>query len=169
MINKAPKTDKIVRDNAFRADAQNQYALILVKHAVDLETDSGVKQTHIDSLMLEYCPDEMTPEQIVEWSRNQRKAPLEKQAIDAALQVEEKRAMSEFKKAGPLFIRNDDSEMIRVEIVNGCLCMGGEFDFTYSEALALHDWLDGALGKAPEGIRLVLVEPRPVFIGKSVV
>lgn len=29
-------------------------------------------QAKIDSLMLEYCPDEMTPEQIAEWGRYQQ-------------------------------------------------------------------------------------------------
>lgn len=31
-------------------------------------------QAKIDSLMLEYCPDEMTPEQIENWKQHQRKA-----------------------------------------------------------------------------------------------
>lgn len=30
------------------------------------------KQAEIDRLMLEYCPDEMTPEQIAEWGANQK-------------------------------------------------------------------------------------------------
>jgi len=30
------------------------------------------KQAEIDRLMLEYCPEEMSPEQIVEWARHQR-------------------------------------------------------------------------------------------------
>ena len=29
-------------------------------------------QAKIDALMLEYCPDEMTPEQVSEWGRHQR-------------------------------------------------------------------------------------------------
>lgn len=29
-------------------------------------------QAHIDELMLEYCPEEMTPEQLDEWARNQK-------------------------------------------------------------------------------------------------
>lgn len=33
------------------------------------------KQAKIDALMLEYCPDEMTPEQIAEWERHQRAVP----------------------------------------------------------------------------------------------
>ena len=32
-------------------------------------------QARIDALMLEYCPDEMTPEQIAEWERHQRAVP----------------------------------------------------------------------------------------------
>src|SRR4051812_43759548 len=32
----------------------------------------GAKQAHIDALMLEHCPDEMTPEQLEEWASHQR-------------------------------------------------------------------------------------------------
>ena len=32
-------------------------------------------QARIDELMLEYCPDEMTPEQLDEWARHQIPAP----------------------------------------------------------------------------------------------
>ena len=34
--------------------------------------ECGAKQAQIDRLMLEYCPDEMTPEQMQEWGNNQR-------------------------------------------------------------------------------------------------
>ena len=34
----------------------------------------GAKQAQIDRLMLEYCPDEMTPKQMQEWGNNQRPA-----------------------------------------------------------------------------------------------
>ena len=36
--------------------------------------ECGAKQAQIDRLMLEYCPDEMTPEQMREWGNNQRPA-----------------------------------------------------------------------------------------------
>ena len=36
--------------------------------------ECGAKQAQIDRLMLEYCPDEMTPEQMKEWGNNQRPA-----------------------------------------------------------------------------------------------
>ena len=43
------------------------------------------KQAKIDSLMLEFCPDEMTEEQKAEWASHRRPAPIELQrAIDAA-------------------------------------------------------------------------------------
>lgn len=35
----------------------------------------GAKQAKIDWLMLEFCPDEMTPAQIEEWGRHQKPAP----------------------------------------------------------------------------------------------
>ena len=34
--------------------------------------ECGAKQAQIDRLMLEYCPDEMTPEQVAEWAANQQ-------------------------------------------------------------------------------------------------
>ena len=37
---------------------------------LDMEIDG--KQAKIDTLMLEYCPDEMTQEQILDWSNNQQ-------------------------------------------------------------------------------------------------
>lgn len=40
-------------------------------------SDCAAKQAKIDALMLEYCPDEMTPEQVVEWGENQKPASLE--------------------------------------------------------------------------------------------
>lgn len=43
-------------------------------------------QAHIDELMLEYCPDEMTPEQIEEWGKHQKPVSEETAArIDTAL------------------------------------------------------------------------------------
>jgi hypothetical protein len=44
----------------------------------------AAKQAQIDRLMLEYCPDEMTPEQMEEWARNQRPGQ-ESAALLAAL------------------------------------------------------------------------------------
>lgn len=40
----------------------------------ELEREVAAKQARIDALMLEYCPDEMTPEQVAEWARHQRPA-----------------------------------------------------------------------------------------------
>lgn len=34
--------------------------------------ECGAKQAQIDRLMLEYCPDEMTDEQLADWGRNQK-------------------------------------------------------------------------------------------------
>lgn len=41
---------------------------------IDMERDLAAKQAEIDRLMLEYCPDEMTKEQIETWGRAQRVA-----------------------------------------------------------------------------------------------
>lgn len=40
-----------------------------------LRAEIDAKQAKIDALMLEYCPDEMTPGQLANWSRHQRVAP----------------------------------------------------------------------------------------------
>ena len=49
----------------------------LLIHQTDTGTESVVAtlQARIDELMLEYCPDEMTPEQLDEWARHQIPAP----------------------------------------------------------------------------------------------
>lgn len=46
---------------------------------VPLEARLGEVQDKLDRLMLEYCPEDMTLEQIVEWERHQRIAPEEKE------------------------------------------------------------------------------------------
>ena len=68
------------RSRAERAEAR----------VAELEREAAAKQARIDALMLEYCPDEMTPEQVAEWARHQR--PISEQAadaIDAALAARE--------------------------------------------------------------------------------
>ena len=40
---------------------------------LSLRQQLGAKQAQIDALMLEFCPDEMTQDQLDEWARNQRK------------------------------------------------------------------------------------------------
>lgn len=40
----------------------------------DLERERGHKQSIIDRLMLEYCPDEMTAGQVTEWASHQKRA-----------------------------------------------------------------------------------------------
>lgn len=41
------------------------------------ERDASAKQARIDALMLEYCPDEMTPEQVADWAQHQAVAATE--------------------------------------------------------------------------------------------
>ncbi len=58
----------------------------LIEHVASLAVDAGRMQARIDELMLEYCPDDITPEQWAEYERNQRGAtPEEKATIAAAL------------------------------------------------------------------------------------
>lgn len=51
-----------------------------------LQREVAAKQAKIDALMLEYCPDEMTPEQVENWKQHQVLAtPEQEAAIDAAM------------------------------------------------------------------------------------
>jgi hypothetical protein len=65
------------RTNAFEEtcgdyEKPHTYARRLAVFARELELEAAEKQARIDALMLEYCPDEMTPEQVEEWGRHQR-------------------------------------------------------------------------------------------------
>lgn len=44
-----------------------------VKDAARLAWDT--KQAEIDRMMLEYCPEEMTPEQTAQWAKHQKPVP----------------------------------------------------------------------------------------------
>lgn len=43
----------------------------------ELADELEASQAEIDRLMLEFCPDEMTPEQLEEWGKHQRKLTIE--------------------------------------------------------------------------------------------
>ena len=46
------------------------------------------QQAEIDRLMLEHCPDEMSPRQLAEWAKHQVAAPdFDEAALDAALKA----------------------------------------------------------------------------------
>ena len=49
----------------------SKVVLLLVQEVLNLQKQLQNKQYIIDNLMLEYCPDEMTPDQIVEWGKHQ--------------------------------------------------------------------------------------------------
>lgn len=55
----------------YHADAENY-----CRKFGELEAQLAAKQAKIDSLMLEYCPDEITSEQTAEWANHQRPAPI---------------------------------------------------------------------------------------------
>lgn len=50
----------------------------LLKSIEAKEAEIAAKQAKIDALMLEFCPDEMTPEQIEKWGENQKVSGGEK-------------------------------------------------------------------------------------------
>jgi hypothetical protein len=44
------------------------------QHTIDrLRTEVAAKQARIDALMLEFCPQDMTPGQLANWEMHQRK------------------------------------------------------------------------------------------------
>jgi len=45
-----------------------------------LERELAAKQARIDELMQEYCPEEMTPDQLDTWARHQQLSPLSPEA-----------------------------------------------------------------------------------------
>lgn len=47
----------------------------LLKQFFEQQVIINSKQAKIDALMLEYCPDEMTPEQLEEWEKHQHVVP----------------------------------------------------------------------------------------------
>ena len=51
----------------------------LEAQVAELKLELGVKQARIDELMLEYCPDEMSQEQMDNWAKHQ--VPADPQAI----------------------------------------------------------------------------------------
>jgi hypothetical protein len=66
-----PRTDKIDEANATGADYVLHYARMR-SFARQLERECAALQEKIDALMFEYCPEEMTPEQIAEWGKHQK-------------------------------------------------------------------------------------------------
>jgi len=57
-----------------KVDRLSASALGLEHQNAELEKQNAAKQAEIDRLMLEFCPNEMTPEQIEEWGKHQRLA-----------------------------------------------------------------------------------------------
>lgn len=56
-----------------------------------LRTEVDALQVKIDTLMFEYCPEEMTPEQVDEWGKAQRPvSPEVAAAIDATIKNRDK-------------------------------------------------------------------------------
>lgn len=53
-----------------------------------LEGHVAAKQARIDALMLEYCPDDMTPEQVAEWERHQVAVPSDVLPGEARMKIE---------------------------------------------------------------------------------
>lgn len=59
---------------------------LLAVEVIRLRADRDGLQAKLDAVMLEYCPDEMTPYQVENWARHQRRvSPEETAAIQTAI------------------------------------------------------------------------------------
>lgn len=70
-LSDTPRTDDLEKRLAeyfTDPEAAKQQA---VEEYRQLERELASKQAEIDALMIEYCPDEMTPEQLEEWGKHQ--------------------------------------------------------------------------------------------------
>lgn len=65
-----PRTNALIAE--LESAGTEQWIDDLADLARQLERELTAKQAVIDRLMLEYCPDEMTPEQVLEWEKHQR-------------------------------------------------------------------------------------------------
>ena len=81
---------KVVAERYQNAEKREQ-AITALREALAEQAECkecGAKQAQIDRLMLEYCPDEMTPEQVQEWVANQ-KFVQEQEPVAEALRLSE--------------------------------------------------------------------------------
>lgn len=71
-IHKAQEEAEDLRQRLELAEAWT----VIWKHAAEYAArEADARQATIDRLMLEYCPDEMTQEQIEQWAASQRSMP----------------------------------------------------------------------------------------------
>ena len=57
---------------ALRVTRENSFADVVLDEVLSLRQQLAAAQAQIDALMLEFCPEEMTKEQLDEWAKNQR-------------------------------------------------------------------------------------------------
>ena len=70
--------------NAEHIATSNPATVLSLLDALDkAEKDADYKQSQIDTLMLEYCPNEMTPEQLSRWEECQRPAIEQAKGVGA--------------------------------------------------------------------------------------
>lgn len=70
--------DQLTEDHAWAAEELKTYigsmvgAAEMLRTIPALEAERDALQAKLDRLMLEYCPEEMTPEQLANWAKHQR-------------------------------------------------------------------------------------------------
>lgn len=66
-----PRTDAEILQNVIVPSGS---PVVWASVARQLERELAAAQAKIDALMLEHCPDEMTPEQVANWGKHQRRS-----------------------------------------------------------------------------------------------
>ena len=131
------------------AQPANARAVADTARIVSLQRAVASKQAHIDRLMLEYCPDEMTPLQIEEWNKHQAAVtPEVEAAIDAAALP-----ASAPQPATQRMSCNDCR-------IGGCptpiLCQEERDDYARKYGFAISERADSGTAKVPEDVRAAL-------------
>ncbi len=102
------KTMSTVKVAQRMGEASEQLKIVAMKvrqGADSLMAELEAKQARIDALMLEFCPDEMTPEQKEQWARAQRRVPRsfgEHEAQDKPNGVGETVRAAGVRQSGPI-------------------------------------------------------------------
>ncbi len=71
---RAEALSEVFCDDPKRTEQINDAGGTVATDSADWVSGVGFLQARIDALMLEYCPDEMTPEQVENWGKHQRLA-----------------------------------------------------------------------------------------------
>lgn len=66
---------EVHRNGLWGYDVNDRVFAALLHRVFELEDANSALQSQIDNLMLEYCPEEMSQQQVEEWARHQVSMP----------------------------------------------------------------------------------------------